>query len=532
MSTNSDTSGPYGTPVPAGRSFVRLLRSEWTKFRTVRGWVLGMVVAAAVTVLIGLFVASSAQFSCGDQACTALPVGPEGEAVVDQFSFAHQPLAGDGSITVRVSSLTGLFADRLLQPGQGLSDMHPGLDAWAKAGLIIKDGTGQGSRYAAIMVTGGHGVRMQYDYTHDVAGPPGPVSSPRWLRLTRDGATITGSASTDGRSWTAVGTVTLAGLPSTVQVGLFTTSPSSSHITSQGLGAMASTGGPALATAVFDQLRLRGADPAGADAGSGAGWTSDVIGGASGGIPASAEALRTAGGVFTLSGSGDIAPEVPGAAAARGITIDFTLVGVFAALIAIGVVASMFITAEYRHGLIRGTFAASPRRVRVLLAKAIVVGVVTFVAGLAGVAASVLLNSRILRDHGASILPTSSATEIRVVVGTAALLAVTAVFALAVGTLTRRSSSAITTVIAVIVLPYLLAITFLPAAAANWLLRLTPSAAFAVQQSVPEYPQVDADYSPFQGYFPLAPWAGFAVLCAWTLAALASAAVALRRRDV
>ena len=44
----------------------------------------------------------------------------------------------------------------------------------------------------------------------------------------------------------------------------------------------------------------------------------------------------------------------------------------------------MFITAEYRRGLIRTTLAASPRRGRVLAAKAIVIGAVTFAAGLAG----------------------------------------------------------------------------------------------------------------------------------------------------
>ena len=49
--------------------------------------------------------------------------------------------------------------------------MHPGLEPWSKAGLIIKASTRQGSAYAAMMVTGGHGVRMQYDYTQDVAGP-------------------------------------------------------------------------------------------------------------------------------------------------------------------------------------------------------------------------------------------------------------------------------------------------------------------------------------------------------------------------
>ena len=55
--------------------------------------------------------------------------------------------------------------------------MQPGLQPWAKAGLIVKASTTQGSAYAAIMVTGGHGVRMQYDYTHDVAGPTAASAS-------------------------------------------------------------------------------------------------------------------------------------------------------------------------------------------------------------------------------------------------------------------------------------------------------------------------------------------------------------------
>ena len=55
--------------------------------------------------------------------------------------------------------------------------------------------------------------------------------------------------------------------------------------------------------------------------------------------------------------------------------------GTFAGLIAVIVVATIFITAEYRRGRIRITLAASPRRGRVLAAKAIVIGSVTFVAG-------------------------------------------------------------------------------------------------------------------------------------------------------
>jgi ABC-type transport system involved in multi-copper enzyme maturation permease subunit len=121
-------------------------------------------------------------------------------------------------------------------------------------------------------------------------------------------------------------------------------------------------------------------------------------------------------------------------------------------------------------------------------------------------------------------------TELRVVVGTAALLAVVAIFALALGTLFRRNVPAVITAIAVIVLPYLLAISsVLPVEASQWLLRLTPAAAFAIQQSLSEYPQVIGLYVPVAGYYPLAPWAGFAVLCGYTALALGMAVFLLRR---
>jgi hypothetical protein len=67
--------------------------------------------------------------------------------------------------------------------------------------------------------------------------------------------------------------------------------------------------------------------------------------------------------------------------------------------------------------------------------------------------------------------------------------------------------------------------------AADWLLRVTPAAAFAVQQVLPAYPQVDNPYTAQYGYYPLPPWAGLAVLCAWAATALGLAAFLLRRRD-
>jgi len=518
---------PYRSAAPAGHDgFGQLLWAEWTKFRTVRGWVIGMIVAGLLTVGVGLLshgecgsqTSPSAPVVTGGPGCTS-PLGPGGEAVTDGFYFVHQPLAGNGSITVRVTSMTGSYSP----DGVSTQDLKQSLQPWSKAGIIIKASTTTGSAYAAMMVTGSYGVRMQWNYTGDVAGLSGAVSaaSPRWLRLTRSGDTINGYDSVDGAHWTAVGTAVLSGLPSIVPAGLFVASPDSAVVTSQSLGGGSGTGGPSQATAAFDRVTLQGAWPAG-------GWTGTAVGGPSSG-PYPVLGYRQSGGGLVINGSGDIAPVPP---SGEG-SVANTLVGAFAGLIALVVVAAMFITAEYRRGLIRVTLAASPRRGRILGAKAIVVGSAALVVALPAAFAALLIEEPLARSRGIFVYPVSALTEVRVVAGTAAVLAAAAVLALALGALVRRSAVAVAAVIAVIVLPYFFAVPLavLPAGAADWLLRVTPAAGFAIQQPYPAYPQVTASYTPGNGYYPLAPWAGFAVLCAWTALALGLAMYLLRRRD-
>ena len=93
--------------------------------------------------------------------------------MTDSFYFVRQPLTGNGSITVRVTSLTGRIppANGNVPLSPNVSpDTRPGLVPWAKAGVIIKESTRPGSAYAAIMVTADHGVRLQDNYTSDTAG--------------------------------------------------------------------------------------------------------------------------------------------------------------------------------------------------------------------------------------------------------------------------------------------------------------------------------------------------------------------------
>jgi ABC-type transport system involved in multi-copper enzyme maturation permease subunit len=519
-------------------SFAQSLRAEWVKFRTVRGWVIAVIVAALVTVFLGIFAAGNVNIGCQNgpngpfltgKACTPkFPIGPGGEAVNDSYYFVRQPLTGNGSITVRLTSLTGLHGGdgMRLAGGNPLAGMTKGVVPWAKAGVILASSTKPGSPYAAMMITGDHGVRLEYDYTHDTSGLPGSVTaaSPRWLRLTRSGDTITGYDSADGQHWSAVGTAQLSGLSSTVQAGMFATSPIYTVSTAGVIGS-SNQSGPSQATAVFDDVSLRGSWLARA-------WTGDNIGSGAASPGTGFGYFRRSGTAFTVSGSGDIAPLLAGPGSPGPTsTFEQPLAGLFAGLIAIVVVAAMFVTAEYRRGLIRTTLAADPRRGRVLAAKAVVAGGVAFVVGLAGAILAISIGLPRQRNQGSFVLPVSTFTEVRVIVGTAAMVALVAVLSVAIGAMLRRSAAAVTVGIVAIVLPFLLAVTVLPASAGAWLLRIAPAAGFAIEQSVPNYPQVTSVFSPAQGNYPLPPWGGFAVLCAWVVVALTGAYVLLRRRD-
>lgn len=144
----------------------------------------------------------------------------------DQFHFACQPLTGDGSTTARVTSQTTS-------------------DPWAKAGVMVRASTAAGAAHAMVVVTPGSGIAFQYrtstgaTSTH-VAGPF--AAAPQWVRLTRSGTTITGLASSDGTSWTTIGSTSAVALGSSARTGLAVTSHSTT----------------ATSTAVFDQVQLPG----------------------------------------------------------------------------------------------------------------------------------------------------------------------------------------------------------------------------------------------------------------------------------
>src|SRR5215468_7155859 len=163
MSTSAIT--PYRSGQRRGRDdFAHLLRAEWTKLRSVRGWVIAMFGAALLTPLAVVALAAAANGKVnpaanptvdigGGAVDPTLAIGPGGEAVDDNFYFAHQNLDGNGSITARVTSL----ADGGLPQKPGTSTPPIPASPWAKAGIIIKASTTPGSAYAAVIATPDHG---------------------------------------------------------------------------------------------------------------------------------------------------------------------------------------------------------------------------------------------------------------------------------------------------------------------------------------------------------------------------------------
>lgn len=125
----------------------------------------------------------------------------------DEFRFVSQPVTGDVTVTARVASLGNT-------------------DPWAKAGVMIRESAAANSAHVFTAITIGNGTAFQRrtstggESLH-TAGPAGTV--PYWVRITRSGNTFTGFVSTNGTSWTQVGSATIS-MASSTQIGLGVTS--------------------------------------------------------------------------------------------------------------------------------------------------------------------------------------------------------------------------------------------------------------------------------------------------------------------
>lgn len=499
----------------ARATFPRLLLAEWTKLRSVRRWVVTLLGAAALTIGLSYLAASSSRTNINEHA--EFVSGPHGDPVADDFYFVHQQVTGDTTLTVRVASLEpepfGRDVDTDLDRMTRLDDPSP--FAQPAAGIMIKDGTRPGSSYASLMLTAARGVHLQWDFDADRRGSAS--SGTRWLRLVRSGTTITGYESADGAAWQKIGTATPKNLPSTVEIGFYVSSPAAVY-TSRGGGSSSVGERPTSARAAFDNVRLS----------SGGAWHGEAIGGADrlgekGRVRAGGQ-VTEAGGGYTVVGTGTVGPRAP-----DDDMVEIALVGVIAGLMALIAIGVLSATSEYRRGMIRTTFAATPRRGRVLAAKAIVLGATSFLVGLVGAVGSFVLAVPALRERGFTTpaFPRPSLTDpavLRALLLTAAFLAGVAVVGLAIGVLLRHSAAAITITVLLVLGPLIVGM-ILPGTSPRWLMYTTLAGGMATQRAKP--PTVTLA----EPWALIGPWAGIGAVAAWVALTLGLAWWQLRRRD-
>ncbi|RKS80057.1 ABC-2 family transporter [Motilibacter peucedani] len=193
------------------------------------------------------------------------------------------------------------------------------------------------------------------------------------------------------------------------------------------------------------------------------------------------------------------------------------LQGYFLAQLLIGVLGVLFVSGEYSTGMIRSTLAAVPKRVPVLVAKAIVFGALSAVALTAASVLAFLVGNVYLHadGHGYSL---TDATVPRVVVGTGIYLALVGLLGGALGWIVRSTPGGISALVAiVIVIPTVFEI--LPGTWAKDVGQVLPSSAGGSFVS-----SVHAAHT-------LPPWTGLGVMALWVVGSLGVAAVLLKRRD-
>ena len=208
---------------------------------------------------------------------------------------------------------------------------------------------------------------------------------------------------------------------------------------------------------------------------------------------------------------------MPAAARAAFDPVSDSFTGLGLAQLAFGALGVLVISSEYTTGLIRTTVAAVPRRRAVLAAKAAVVGAVTVVAGEL-IAFATFFTGQWALSAGHLQVSLAHPGALRGVLAAGCYLAVMAWVGLGLGALIRHTAGAITAMTAVVfLLPTV--IHALPAPWDTRIGRLTLDG--AAQQMIAQHPHA--------GYFSAV--GSSLVVAAYAVAAIASAALVITRRD-
>jgi RHS repeat-associated protein len=126
----------------------------------------------------------------------------------DSFHYVYQVLNGDGEIVAKVESVDNT-------------------DAWAKAGVMIRETLTDNAKHVTTAVTKSNGIiflRRTMINSNSPYTVGSLLAAPYWIKLKRVGNNFSGFQSPDGITWTQVGTTITNSMNSSVYIGLAVTS--------------------------------------------------------------------------------------------------------------------------------------------------------------------------------------------------------------------------------------------------------------------------------------------------------------------
>jgi ABC-type transport system involved in multi-copper enzyme maturation permease subunit len=207
------------------------------------------------------------------------------------------------------------------------------------------------------------------------------------------------------------------------------------------------------------------------------------------------------------------------------LTFDPTrtsLAGFTFAEIAIGVIGVLIVSSEYSSGSIRTTLAATPRRINVALAKAIVLFVTTIVVAELCSVISFLVGQAIL--SGNASIPTASLSQsdpLRAVLLGGFSLALLALLAMGITLMIRHTAGSITTYVGILLILFIV-VALLPT---SWNVHIFKFLPEVLSESMRSATSQGSQFHTFT------PWVSTAILACYAIAALIGGVFMLVRRD-
>jgi ABC-2 type transport system permease protein len=223
--------------------------------------------------------------------------------------------------------------------------------------------------------------------------------------------------------------------------------------------------------------------------------------------------------------------------------VTVSTLGINFAQLVSAVLGALVITGEYGTGMIRSTFAAVPKRLPAILAKALVFGVVTFVVALVGLVITAVVTSPLLPAK--DITPDFGDGNVWLaLVGGAGYIALIGLLAFGIGLIIRSSAAGIASALGLVlvvptILQVLTAVTradwpaniaaFLPSSAGGKLYAYPGAAAETIAPTRPGAGAAAAATA--TDTITLDSWQGLLVLVGWVVVAFVIGAILVKRRD-